>query len=244
MMINYKEKTEKDIFRFKQFSIAQDACSMKVGTDGILLGAWAEVESAGKILDIGAGTGLIALMLAQRSEALIDAVEVDEKAWRQAADNFDQSPWSMRLQAFHVSIQEYARVNRDTYDLVVSNPPFFSGGVFSSNQGRASVRHTIKLPNGDLLSAARNLLTREGRFCVVLPVLEGLRFKEMAKNYGLYCNKLMEVFPKKDKKANRLLMCFEKKSKDLEKDHLIVYNEKGNYADRMITLTKSFYLNL
>lgn len=243
-MIDSTKKITKDTFRFKQFSIDQEHCSMKVGTDGILLGAWAEIDDTNYILDIGTGTGLIALMLAQRSTATIHAVEVEEGAWKQAAENFNNSPWNDKVEAFHISIQDYARSSRNAYDLIVSNPPFFSGGVFSADQERANVRHTIKLPNGDLLSAARNLLSKEGRFCVILPVIEGLRFKEMATNYGLYCNKLTEVVPMKGKSANRLLMLFEKTQKDLVEDQFVVWESKDQYSKAQIELTKEFYLHL
>ncbi len=243
-MVDPVEKKASPAFRFKQFSIEQEDCSMKVGTDGILLGAWTAVNDAERILDIGTGTGLIAMMLAQRSEANIHAVEVDEIASRQAALNFEKTPWSDRLEVFHDSIQDYARSYRRTYDLIVSNPPFFTGGVFSANQGRASVRHTVKLPNGDLLSAARNLLTKDGRFCVVLPMIEGMRFQEMANNYGLYCNKVTEVSPIKGKKANRMLMQFEKNEKVLAKDEFVVWEKEGQYSKAQIELTKDFYLDM
>lgn len=243
-MIESKDKTGKDVFQFKQFAVAQEHCSMKVGTDGIILGAWANIDQVESVLDIGTGSGLIALMLAQRSTARVHAVEVDELAWKQASENFNNAPWRDRLEAFHTPVQDYARSYRGAYDLIVSNPPFFSGGVFSSKEERANVRHTIKLPNGDLLSAARNLLEVDGKFCVILPVIEGLRFKEMAKNYGLYCNRLTEVFPKADKKANRLLMQFEKTQKELVEDQFVIWADEGQYSERQIALTKEFYLHL
>lgn len=244
-MVDPKDKIEKDIFQFKQFSISQKDCSMKVGTDGILLGAWADTNQVENILDIGTGTGLIALMMAQRSNAAtIHAVEIDELAWKEASANIENSPWKDRVTAFNDSVQDYARSYRGAYDLIVSNPPFFSGGVFSSKEERANVRHTIKLPNGDLLSAARNLLTKEGRFCVILPVIEGLRFKEMAKNYGLHCTKVTEVQPAPDKAPNRLLMQFEKDAKNPQEDRFIIRNQDGQYSQQQIDLTKDFYLNL
>ena len=183
-MINTRKKTKE--FSFKEFTIQQDKCAMKVGTDGILLGAWASVDGVKKALDIGTGSGVIAIMLAQRcKEAEVHAVEVNEAACTQANENMTASPFADRLQAINESIQDYARLTNDTYDLIISNPPFFSGGVFSDNETRAEVRHTIKLPHGDLLVAARNLLEPNGRFCVILPYLEGLRLKERASQVQL-----------------------------------------------------------
>ena len=137
---------------------------MKVGTDGILLGAWADVGDAKSILDIGTGTGLIAIMLAQRSsEAQIHAVEIDDEACEQAATNMANSPWTQRLAAIRSSIQDFVKLSRNHYDLIVSNPPFFTGGTFSNSQDKASVRHTVKLPHGDLLSSVRSLLSKDGK---------------------------------------------------------------------------------
>jgi tRNA1Val (adenine37-N6)-methyltransferase len=237
------QKSKKDIFHFKQFSINQESCSMKVGTDGVLLGAWVDVRIAKSILDIGTGSGLIAMMLAQRSNALIEAVEIDEAAWKQAAQNFELTKWGDRMSAFHSSVQDFSRSSQNKYDLIVSNPPFFSGGAFSSNQDRASVRHTIKLPNGDLLSAARNLLAKEGRFCVILPVMEGLRFKEMAINYGLYCSKITEVKPFPEKAANRVLIQFEKTQKGIFEDSFVVWEKEQQYSTDFVDLTSAFYLH-
>ncbi len=194
-------KVEKP-FDFKQFRIEQDRCAMKVGTDGILLGAWAPTENVSTILDIGAGTGLIAIMLAQRTEqAIIHAVEVEEAAHHQAEHNIAACPWSERLLSFHNAIQDYDLPNAMPlgYDLIVSNPPFFSGGTFSFNQDRNSVRHTVKLPHSDLLRAVRRLLHENGKFCTILPLLEGLRFQELAESYNLYCTQQVEVKPRPSK---------------------------------------------
>lgn len=233
-------------FLFKQFEIQQDQCLMKVGTDGVLLGAWADVEKTSNILDIGTGTGLIAIMLAQRTkEAVVHAVEIDETACTQAKENILASPWASRMAAFTDSIQDFARLSRSKYDLIVSNPPFFSGGTFSNNQDRANVRHTVKLPHGDLLIAVRSLLAKEGKFCVILPFIEGLRFEEIAKTYSLYCTKRTEVHPKKEKSVERLLLQFERMEKECLVDQLVIQKEARNdWTDDYIALTKAFYLKM
>lgn len=233
-------------FHFKQFSIAQDHCSMKIGTDGVLLGAWADVHKVDSILDIGAGSGVIAIMLAQRSpHSQIHAVEIEAEAYHQASENMKNSPWPDRLTAFHTSIQEFSRNGNLTYDLIVSNPPFFTGGTFSSSQEKNSVRHTVKLPHGDLLNAVRKLLSEKGRFCTILPVMEGLRFKEMAATYGLYCSMLTQVLPAIGKPVERLLMKFEKNVNPFEKNELVIQKKAGgSWTDDYKTLTQDFYLKL
>ncbi len=233
-------------FHFKQFSIKQDRCSMKVGTDGVLLGAWADVNGASNILDIGTGTGLIALMIAQRSPiALIDAVEIDPDACQQASKNMQASPWSDRVNAIEDAIQNYSKNTTKKYDLIVSNPPFFSGGTFSNSENRNLVRHTVKLPNGDLLAAARSLLTENGKFSVILPTMEGLRFQERAQNYRLYCTKITEVMPKHNLSVERVLLQFEKNPQPLIKNNLVIqYEERNNYTEDYIDLTGDFYLKM
>lgn len=220
---------------------------MKVGTDGVLLGAWSDITGAGKILDIGTGTGLIAIMLAQRAQnAIIHAVEIDKEACGQAEENMQQSPWGQQLTCFHTSIQDFAKQNHDRYDLIVSNPPFFSGGTFSSSQDKASVRHTVKLPHGDLLSAVRSLLAPEGKFCMILPQMEGLRFREMAGNYGIYCSNMVEVVPKPGKGVERLLLQFELVAKPMVKSQLMIQNGNGaeDWSDDFRNLTGEYYLKL
>ena len=233
-------------FYFKQFAIEQDKCPMKVGTDGILLGAWADINGAKTILDIGTGTGVIAIMLAQRAlNAKVHAVEIDEIAWEQATYNMQQSPWKDRLEAFQESIQTYAKFSRNSYDLIVSNPPFFSGGTFSYNESRNNIRQTIKLPHGDLWVAVRNLLNPNGKFCLILPLIEGLRFQEMAKRYHFYCTKMTEVIPKKGKNVERLLLQFEKEDQPLIKNQLIIYTAQQNkYTKDYSELTQDFYLKM
>lgn len=233
-------------FQFKKFSIEQDRCTMKVGTDGMLLGAWSDIHAVDHALDIGTGTGLIAIMLAQRCpNAVIHAVEIDKDACSQATENMLRTPWASRLHAFNISIQDFSEKNKIQYDLIVSNPPFFSGGTFSSSQDKNSVRHTIKLPHGDLLSAVRSMLHENGKFCVILPHLEGLRFKEMAAGYHLYCTKITEVKPRTNKHIERLLLQFERKPGKLAKDCLVILNEgDGNdWTDAYKKLTSDFYLN-
>jgi len=236
--------TDRKPFQFKQFAIQQDRCTMKVGTDGVLLGAWADVSEVQIVLDIGAGSGVIAIMLAQRTEnAIIHAVEIDAEAYEQAQENMQNAPWAAQLTAFNISIQDFVETHENRYDLIVSNPPFFSGGTFSHSQERNSVRHTVKLPHGDLLSAARTLLSEQGRFCVILPFIEGLRFQELARDYNLYCTKITEVKPKADKPVERLLLQFEHHERPLTQDTLIIQLEDRNdWTEQYIALTREFYL--
>ena len=233
-------------FKFKQFTIIQDKCTMKVGTDGVLLGAWSDVAGASTILDIGTGSGIIAIMAAQRNmKAVIDAVEIDPLTYQQAKENMQMSPWTDRLSAYESRIQDYARTCTKSYDVIISNPPFFTGGTFSTDQNRNDVRHTIKMPTGELLIAVRNLLSKDGKFCVILPYIEGLRFKERAQQYNLYCSKMVEVHPKKDKPIERLLLQFERDEKDMKKDILVIQKElRNDYTEAYINLTSNFYLNM
>ncbi len=236
--------TEIKPFYFKQFAIFQDRCSMKIGTDGVLLGAWADVSNAKTALDIGTGSGVIAIMIAQRtSSATIHAVEIDTEACTQAQENMLNAPWAARLTAFNTSIQDFASTHHHAYDLIISNPPFFTGGTFSNNQNRNSVRHTIKLPHGDLLSAVRTLLSEEGKFCVILPFIEGLRFQELAQSYNLYCTKITEVRPKADKPIERLLLQFERQEHPILKNELIIqYDGINEWTEAYVALTGDFYL--
>ncbi len=235
---------ENKVFQFKQFSVRQEKSAMKVNTDSILLSAWVQVEGCRSILDIGTGTGLIALMMAQRNEkAKIDAVEIDKISHDEAVQNFIASKWSNRLKAFHQPIQEFKE--EVEYDLIICNPPFFTGGTLSENQNRNNVRHTLKLPNNELLSVVRNQLNISGLFAVVLPYIEGLRFIEMAKKFGFCLHRKTEVISRKGMPVERLLIEFgRKKCEELETSTITIYEdqETQQYSPAYIHLTKDFYL--
>jgi len=237
-------------FYFKEFALDQDQCTMKIGTDGVLLGAWADVQGAQQILDIGTGTGLIGIMLGQRtkdSQAKIVAVEIEDQAFQQAIENAEKAPWGERVEVVFSAVQDFAKEHQtqEKYDLIVSNPPFFSGGTFSKNQERNSVRHTVKLPHGDLLSAVRSLLAPNGKFSVVLPLIEGMRFQELALDYNLFCTRITKVRPKINKSVARLLLQFEKQEKEAEISELVIQKEgRNNWTAEYIRLTKAFYLNM
>jgi tRNA1Val (adenine37-N6)-methyltransferase len=241
--------TASNVFQFKKFAVAQDQCAMKVGTDGILLAAWARVGEVRRILDIGTGTGLIALMLAQRQTlAQVIGVEIDQGAAKQAQDNVAASPFADRVKIIQGSIQDYTQAAAETFDLIASNPPFFSGGVLSENAGRAEVRHTVKLSHQDLLRSVQRLLAPDGSFCLVLPWLEGLRFMELAKSYHLYTWQKIKVSPSPEKAPNRLLLSFRKNPPpgDLpEEGVLSIYAKDGADAPRSEAyeqLTADFFL--
>lgn len=235
-------------FTFKQFVINQDRSSMKVNTDGILLGAWVETDGASEVLDIGTGNGLIALMLAQRcSTAQITGVEIDENAFLDAKENASQCAFKDRIVLVKESIQNYSKSHYQSFDLIVSNPPFFSGGTFSSNENKANVRHTIKLPHGDLLIAVTRLLTKEGKFSVILPYIEGLRFVELANRSGLRLKCKTTVYAREEASPERLLLSFCKGESaiDVNESKLIIHEGDSNtYSSDYIQLTQAFYLNM
>jgi tRNA1Val (adenine37-N6)-methyltransferase len=250
------------VFRFKKFSIEQAGAAHPVGTDGVLLGAWADVADCRNILDIGTGTGLVALMLAQkiygflmstppptppppvggRGGVKITAVEIHPPSAALARQNFAASPWADRLEAVESSIQDFAQQTDRQFDLIVSNPPFFSEKVVSPDASRRLGRHTASLPPGDLLAAAKKLLTENGRLCVILPVLEGRRFCELAVASGLYCTEETEVRTRPQKPAERLLLRFEKTPCRFEKKTMSIHAEGGGYSEEFRRLTGDFYL--
>ncbi len=230
-------------FRFKQFEIYHDQCAMKVGTDGVLLGAWATIKGDKNVLDIGTGTGLIAIMLAQRCPTAgeIHGVELDEAAYFQALENRDNSPWANRIDVFHTKIQDFDNIVK--YDLIVSNPPFFLAGTKSLNQQRNQARHTNELPFEELLKSVAKLLTNEGRFSIILPYEEGKLFEQQAINYQLYCNRKTAVRSKKEKPLERLLLEFERQDKPIQENELTIqYEQRNDYTEDYIALTKDFYI--
>jgi tRNA1Val (adenine37-N6)-methyltransferase len=209
---------------------------MKVGTDAVLLGAWADVGDAKTILDIGTGSGVIALMLAQRSNAMVDAVEPDPGSAKQAAENFVGSPWKDRLRVFNKRIQEF---QTNDYDLIVSNPPFFSNSLLPPKASRQSARHTQTLSFDDLLSAARNR-----KLAIVLPTVEGNLFQEKATGYGLHCNRRLAFFSRPYKQQERWLLEFSQKRTEVTNETLVLYDEEDKWSKDYVTLVKEFLTKL
>jgi tRNA1Val (adenine37-N6)-methyltransferase len=236
-----------EVFRFKSFEISQEKSAMKVNTDAILLGAWTRVSHAKKALDIGTGTGVIALMLAQRNEKLeVLGIDIDGVTAEEAMENMQNSKFKDRAKAIHCSVQEFANnPDSEKFDLIVSNPPFFSGGTFSLNENKNNVRHTVKLSHKDLLSSVKRLLTPHGQFVLILPYIEGLRFIEIAQQYDLYANFITYVRPRASKNIERLLISFSDQKSKTEESSLVVYaGETGNVrSNEYIKLTQEFYLN-
>lgn len=231
------------MFRFKQFTVNQDRCAFKVGTDGVLLGAWANLEGAGRILDIGTGSGLLALMAAQRNPAaVIDAVEIDPAAARQAGENFAASPWSSRLTAYHTAIQEYHPAG-DRYDVILCNPPFFIGSTPNPNTEKKRARHCDTLTHHDLLSASGRLLAAGGHLQLILPVREATDLTERATGSGWFLRRKTVVFPLPGKPAKRHLVDLSLESGDYREDFLIIEHEHHRYHEKHQELTRDFYLH-
>ncbi len=233
-------------FKFKQFSIHQDRVAMKVGTDGVLLGAWTSLNNApNSILDIGAGTGLIALMLAQRGHAkTIDALEVDEPAYEQCVENFEASPWADRLFCYHAGLEEFIHEVDDSYDLIVSNPPFYSEGVSSGNRARDRARQSQALPFSELVESVSKLLAQEGTFSTIIPYKEEDTFILLAADNGLFPQRITRVKGNPSTGFKRSLLAFGFDATKKDTAELIIEKERHRYTDEYVLLTKDFYLNM
>lgn len=236
----------KNYFHFKKFSVAHGSSTMKVGTDAVLLGAWACIGEARKMLDIGTGSGVIALMLAQRSsdQAQIDAVEIEGSDAVQAEENFQRSPWPHKIHTHHSSIQDFYPHKK--YDVIVSNPPYFSNSQSPPLQKRYHARHTIKLNHNDLTTAVERLLEDDGRFNIVLPFEEGKQFLALAENRMLYCSRRFGFKTRSDKKIERWLLEFKKHPGPVETGEILLYRQTDGegWDDAYMNLTKDFYLRL
>ncbi len=230
------------MFQFKQFSIQQDKTPMKVGTDGVLLGAWTDLEKATRILDIGTGTGLIALMSAQRNvNAHIDALEIAPDAIQQARENVAASPWADRINIIPFSLQQYT--SSVPYDCIVCNPPYFTHSTKTPNPGRTLARHNDTLPHQELIEHSKRLLSSSGSFHVILPVPEAIQLMEYAKAFQLYPVRLTKVLPNPGKPPKRYLIKFSAIPQKYSENELIIEYERHLYSPEYVQLTKNFYLN-
>jgi tRNA1Val (adenine37-N6)-methyltransferase len=235
------------MFQFKKFSIEQDRCAMKIGTDSVLLGAWTPIDNHPfSILDIGAGTGIIALMLAQRSSAeQIDALEIDEDAYEQATDNFENSPWNDRLFCFHAGLDEFVEEPEDEYDLIVSNPPFYTEDYKTDCDKRDMARFADAMPFEDLVEAAALLLSENGIFSVIIPYKEEEKFLALAHECELYPYKITRVKGTPTTELKRSLLAFSRFEKEnFVIDELVIETGRHIYTPEYINLTKDFYLKM
>ena len=232
-------------FRFKQFEINQDRCAMKIGTDGVLLGSWTNITAAESILDIGAGTGIIALMLAQRSSAeAIDAIEIDSNAYEQCVENFENSLWGDRLYCYHAGLDEFIEEIEDLYDVIVCNPPFYTESVTSGDLQRDQARQNEFLPFKELIEGVSVLISEHGIFSTIIPFREKDDFIRMAASHELFPSRCMHVKGNPAAEVKRVLLEFTKKEKTCEVLDLIIEIERHVYTMDYINLTKDFYLKM
>ncbi len=233
-------------FKFKQFTVHQDRCAMKIGTDGVLLGAWATIQNENSsILDIGAGTGLLSLMLAQRSLAEnIEALEIDEEAYEQCVENFEASPWADRLFCYHAGLDEFIEELAEPFDLIISNPPFYSEAVTSGNTSRDTARQNQSLPFDELLEGVSKLLSPDGLFTTIVPFKEEQAFVRLAASFGLFPNRILRVKGNSSVEVKRSLLEFGFKESDVSEDELTIEIKRHEYTEQYIELTKEFYLKM
>jgi tRNA1Val (adenine37-N6)-methyltransferase len=236
-------------FRFKEFTVHQDKTAMKVGTDGVLLGAWCKTENyPDTILDIGSGTGVISLMLAQRCDAMtIDAVELDESAYEQTVDNFEKSDWGDRLYCYNATFQEFANEiseEEETYDLIVSNPPFYTDDFETEDTSRNKARFTSSLSFEDLLKGVSKILSNSGTFSVILPFKEDENFINLAKQNELFLNRACTIQGNSTSEIKRSLLEFSFQEIEIKREHLIIETSRHKYTEEYINLTKDFYLKM
>ena len=221
---------------------------MKVGTDGVLLGAWAPVDhDPFSILDIGAGTGLIALMLAQRTHAEeIEAIEIDADAHEECVQNFENSPWNDRLFCFHSSLDDFMdELEDEEYDLIVSNPPYHVEDYFSGDEKRDAARFTASLPFEDLCEAAAVLLSEDGIFCVIVPFSSEENFTEIAAENDLYPLKITRVKGTPTTEIKRSLLAFSRTAiENFPIDELVIETARHQHTSDYIQLTQDFYLKM
>jgi tRNA1Val (adenine37-N6)-methyltransferase len=233
-------------FRFKEFEVNQDQCAMKIGTDSVLLGAWASIEkNPYSILDIGAGTGVLALMMAQRSSSeVIDAIEIDDDTYEQCVENFEQSPWSDRLFCYHASLEEFVEETEDTYDIIISNPPFYNDTYKSDNEQRDLARFSDAMPFRHLIESVSKLLSKNGCFSVVIPFSEEKDFIVLASKEHLFPKRILRVKGSPSSDIKRSLIGFSFIEMEAELSELIIETERHQYTDDYINLTKDFYLKM
>jgi tRNA1Val (adenine37-N6)-methyltransferase len=217
---------------------------MKVNTDAVLLGAWIVINKPNRILDIGTGSGIIAVMLAQRSTEMIDAIDIHEPSFNDASINFENCPWKERMQLYNLSFSDYLPVCTQKYDLVVSNPPFHNKSLKSTSEQVNISKHTTSLTHEELIFGVKKILNPAGRLFVILSYSEYQNFKQLSEHNGLHCQQECFVIPKTGKPANRVMIEFGwQLPVEIQISKITIRHSNGNYQESYMELTKDFYLN-
>lgn len=232
-------------FQFKQFGLNDSKCAMKIGTDGVLLGAWANINQAKNILDIGSGSGLITLMVAQRSNANVCGIEIDEDAAKQSVENIKWSPWSNRITIINSDFIAWCTANNEIpkFDHIVSNPPFFNNGPTAPNASRALARHNNSLDYNQLLNLSKELLSEDGKISVISPIDRENDIIFYSTIEHLYIHRITHVYSKEGGKATRILWEFSKRKCSTQHSSIAIRDCNNNYSQDYINLTREFYLN-
>lgn len=233
-------------FSFKQLRIQHDKCAMKVGTDGILLGTWADVSNSKRICDLGTGTGLIALMLAQRTDenTQIIGVEIDPNAVEQAKENIISSKWKNKIHVIQQDIADFSQYcgeKQQCFDLIVANPPYFLKGVNCATSERNIARYTQQYDHLTWLNLANQCLSEQGKIQFILPVEQA---ENLIKSTALYCNQRCEIITKQGKVPHRMLLSFERIEKEKKASQLVIYDQNNQYTHEFVELTRDFYLKM
>lgn len=228
-------------FCFKQFEVHQQRCAMKVGTDAVLLGAWIQMQECQSILDVGTGSGVIALICAQRNQkAIIHGIDIHEDSVSDATSNFKNSPWAARLKAQRCDFLKMK--SAEPFDFIVSNPPFFSQSLHSSNPDRNAARHDDLLPAEGLILQAIKVLNANGQLALVIPHSEFDRWQHLANANQLHTSRLCHVFSTHDKAPNRMLVQWSKTPAILQEENLIIRDQNSAFTQEYKTLTQDLYL--
>jgi len=231
-------------FHFKTFSLHHHRSTMKVGTDAVLLGIWTELSGTQKVLDVGAGSGILSLLLAARADLKIDAIELDEASSREAAENFAAADFRTEFHVIHSDFNTFSEASEKKYDLIISNPPFFINDQKSEKQSKRQARHTDTLTYEQLIDGAMRLLNAEGKISVVLPYRESRIFVQHAKASGLFLQKQMIIFPKPCMEPNRINLLFSKTDHTLITEKFIIRNEDGSFTQQYRNFVGDYYLSV